>query len=90
MPAPTGRWAAVRHHRRRRRYDIGGLAAGNYRVEFIDYSHAYAGEYYNDKPSWDTADPVAVTAGGTTPASTPRWSMTGHITGSSREAVARP
>ena len=48
-------------------YDVGGLATGTYRVEFNDYTNDTLTQYYNDEPSLGQADPVAVTAGETTP-----------------------
>ena len=46
-------------------YDIGGLAAGSYRVEFYDNSGAYAPEFYDSKPALRMATPVNVRAGAT-------------------------
>ena len=31
-------------------YDLGGLAAGDYRIEFNDPSCTYVGEWFDDKP----------------------------------------
>jgi hypothetical protein len=66
-------------------YDLGGLDTGNCRIEFYDYSGTYATEYYDDKPSLDAGDDVAVTAGSTTTGvnatlatSTPLASSTGY------------
>ncbi len=48
-------------------YDIGGgLPEGDYRVEFSDDSGAYISEWFDNKPELESADDVAVTAGGTT------------------------
>ncbi|HNT73872.1 MAG TPA: carboxypeptidase regulatory-like domain-containing protein [Anaerolineae bacterium] len=49
-------------------YRISGLAAGGYKLYFRDPNSAYMGEYYDDKSSLATADPIAVTAGLTTTA----------------------
>lgn len=38
------------------------LPSGDYRVFFRDYNAGYIDEYYNDKPSLETADAVPVTA----------------------------
>ena len=47
-------------------YDVGGLAAGSYRVRFWDGSGAYAGEWFENAPDAWSGQDVAVTAGGTT------------------------
>ena len=51
-------------------YLIGGLAPGNYRVEFSDSSlyvpPRYVTEYYNNQTDIESAQDVAVTAGSTT------------------------
>ncbi len=47
------------------RYDIGGLGLYEYYVEFVDSSGAHQGEYYDDMPDRDWADPLAVPKGGT-------------------------
>lgn len=49
-------------------YTITGLEAGSYKVEFHGqefYEGGYVTQWYNGKPSFETADSVAVTAGGT-------------------------
>jgi hypothetical protein len=50
-------------------YTIYGLAAGNYKIEFDtnNTSGNYSSEWYNDKSSFSTADPVSVSVGFTTP-----------------------
>jgi 5-hydroxyisourate hydrolase-like protein (transthyretin family) len=52
-------------------YDVGGLAAGTYRVAFSDgyvgESHTYASEYYDDASSLESAKDLTVTAAGTVP-----------------------
>lgn len=48
-------------------YEIFGLPTGNYTVNFVPCEAGnYLPEWYNDKPDQVTANPVAVTAGGTT------------------------
>lgn len=47
-------------------YRINGLAAGNYKLRFTDNTGLYLREYYNNKPDFASADPVAVTGGVTT------------------------
>jgi hypothetical protein len=49
-------------------YNLGGLATGDYKVEFQDYSGTYATQYYNNQPSLAAANDVSVTAGQTTSA----------------------
>jgi|GEM_PF-3278554 len=48
-------------------YSVQGLPGGNYKVFFANNGYAVPSEWYNDKNSFDTADPVTVTAGNTTP-----------------------
>jgi len=57
-------------------YDVGGLAAGSYRVSFGDISGDYLGQWWNNKPDVASADPVTVAAGATIRTSTPRCSAT--------------
>jgi protocatechuate 3,4-dioxygenase beta subunit len=47
-------------------YQVTGLPSGNYRVHFSGCGANFIDEYYNDKSTFATADPVAVTAGQTT------------------------
>ena len=48
-------------------YDIGGLPAGNYRIEFFDFDRFnYVAQFYNNKPTVEAADDVPVTVGATT------------------------
>jgi hypothetical protein len=48
-------------------YDLGGLATGNYRIAFEDYSgDGFSTQYYDNQPDLTSADDVAVTAGATT------------------------
>lgn len=47
-------------------YDVGGLAAGSYRVRFWDGSGAYAGEWFENAPDAWSGQDVTVTEGGTT------------------------
>ncbi len=45
-------------------YQVGGLGQGtDYRVQFVDPTHQYASEYYDDQPTLDLATPVTVTLG---------------------------
>lgn len=45
-------------------YALGNLAPGTYRVRFLDFQGRYAGEWYADRPTYFTADDIAVTRGG--------------------------
>ena len=47
-------------------YDVGGLAAGSYRVWFRDPSAAYSNEWFENAPDASSGQDVAVTQGGTT------------------------
>jgi RHS repeat-associated protein len=51
-------------------YDIGGLATGSYRVQFVPEEGTeasnYLSQYYDNKPKYSEADAVAVTAGAAT------------------------
>lgn len=66
-------------------YVVGGLAAGVYRLEFVDSSGAYAGEFYNDKSSLALADSVNVPAstavGGIDASLVTASTISGKITG---------
>jgi 5-hydroxyisourate hydrolase-like protein (transthyretin family) len=66
-------------------YTVTGLVSGSYRIEFEPYpwgtSAAYLGEYYNDKASLTTADPVAVADGGVTSGIDAALTLGGQITG---------
>ncbi|UCC51074.1 MAG: carboxypeptidase regulatory-like domain-containing protein, partial [Anaerolineaceae bacterium] len=46
-------------------YDIGGLAAGIYRLRFYDTTGVFITEYYDDEPELDSASDIHVTAGST-------------------------
>lgn len=47
-------------------YSVTGLPSGTYFVEYVANGQNYITQYYNGKPSEQTADPVGVTAGSTT------------------------
>lgn len=49
------------------KYEIGGLTSGDYKVSFY-CAYPYDAEWYNDKPSFETADAVQVVIGATTTA----------------------
>jgi Carboxypeptidase regulatory-like domain len=77
-------------------YDIGGLATGEYRVEFLPPSGSnlnYLRQYYNGKASSGEAEPVSVTVGSSTPninaALPPGGKITGKVTAAaSKEALS--
>jgi 5-hydroxyisourate hydrolase-like protein (transthyretin family) len=55
-------------------YKLGGLATGNYKVQFYSATYSdycgridYSELYYNQKPTYETADPVPVTVRTITP-----------------------
>jgi murein peptide amidase A len=48
-------------------YNLGGLEAGDYRLEFSDATGSYATQYYDDEPDLASASDVAVRAGATAP-----------------------
>jgi hypothetical protein len=66
-------------------YTVTGLLAGSYRVEFDPIrpgvSAVYLGEYYNDKASLSTADPVAVADSSTKSGIDAALALGGQITG---------
>jgi len=73
-------------------YTVPGLATGSYKVEIgsgqYEYT-SYAGQYYRNKPTYATADPVAVTDGSTTSGINAALMPTGHegeITGKVTDA----
>ena len=70
-------------------YDLGGLPTGSYRIEFRDDNDgAYVRQYYNNKPTIDLANPVAVTAGATTSGINATLAAAGHVTGTVTNAGA--
>ncbi|HLP60963.1 MAG TPA: carboxypeptidase-like regulatory domain-containing protein, partial [Candidatus Deferrimicrobium sp.] len=44
-------------------YSFGGLPGGSYKIYFSAYRQNFFSQWYNGKTSFDTADPVAITAG---------------------------
>ena len=48
-------------------YSLGGLPAGNVRLEFEDAYSTHLAEYWDDKPTVEAATDIPVTLGGTTP-----------------------
>jgi hypothetical protein len=64
-------------------YTITGLATGSYFVQFDPYGSSadYIGEYYDNKPDLDSADPVAVTEGNVTTGIDAALALGGSING---------
>jgi hypothetical protein len=68
-------------------YDLAGLPTGSYMLEFRDDNGgSYATQFYNHASWFDTATPVAVTAGETTPNINVTLGVAGHITGTVKNA----
>ncbi|MGD1057511.1 MAG: carboxypeptidase regulatory-like domain-containing protein [Solirubrobacteraceae bacterium] len=72
-------------------YTIPGLGTGSYRVEFSVTSQStssYLTQFFDDKPSYNEAEPVAVVVGSTTPdinaAMQPGATISGIVTGASK------
>jgi len=62
-------------------YTVSGLPSGSFKVEFYGYGWNYISEWYNDKVSFATADPVTVTAGSVTPNINAQLAQEGKISG---------
>ena len=70
-------------------YTLGDVPAGSYKVQFGDvayewgpgYYGVYLGEWYDDKPDSDSADPVVVTADSTTSDIDAVLAFSGQISG---------
>jgi Carboxypeptidase regulatory-like domain len=72
-------------------YTIAGLSPGTYNVEFYDCQNGrYVDQWYNNKPSFDTADPVVVTDGANTPNINAALIVAGSISGTVTDAGAHP
>jgi len=69
-------------------YDLGGLPTGSYRIEFWDDSGDYVQQYYDNQPTIDLADDVAVIAGATTFGIDATLAVAGHVTGTVKSARA--
>lgn len=67
-------------------YDVNGLVTGDYRLQFQDGSGTYLTQYFDNEPSLDAADTVAVTAGSTTSGVDAQLALAGHITGKLTDA----
>ena len=62
-------------------YDLSGLPAGTFRVQFWDNAGNYLSEHYDDTRNWSEATGVAVSVGGTTPDIDAVLAPASHITG---------
>ena len=64
-------------------YTVGGLQTGTYKVQFTPCigGSGFLGEYYNDKHTLNSADPVDVTVGQDTPNINAQLDAAGLITG---------
>jgi len=69
-------------------YRLGGLPTGSYVIEFRDDSGVYVRQCYNNKPSRDEADAVAVTAGQTTSGINATLAPAGGVSGAVTNASA--
>ncbi|MGR0481621.1 MAG: hypothetical protein ACTFAL_09510 [Candidatus Electronema sp. V4] len=76
-----GSWAAGASTEADGSYTVSGLRAGSYKVMFDADDRNYAYEWYNDKASFDAADAVAVTSGGTTGNINATFEVGGSISG---------
>lgn len=73
-------------------YDLAGLRGGTYRVQFGDgvaYDQ-FAVEYYNDKPSRDTAEDLVVAAGGVRSGVDAQLGLPGEISGRLTDGTGAP
>jgi len=68
-------------------YQLDGLAAGNYRLRFVDEGGTYATECYKDKLCLALSDTVAVRGGETTPAIDATLARAGDVTGTVTDAA---
>src|SRR5207248_2343365 len=72
-------------------YTISALPSGSYKVEFTDCSGAgYLPQYYNGKPSFATATPVALEAPATVSGINAKMALGAKITGTVTNNAASP
>jgi len=62
-------------------YIVGGLRTGNYEVQYQHFSGNHISEWYNDKVSCNSADPVSVSQGSTTSGVGAALAVGGSISG---------
>ena len=68
-------------------YTLGGLPSGAYRIEFFDWTGQFASEFYDGKPSLQSATVVSVKAGRTTQGIDPTLDPMGSISGTVTSAA---
>lgn len=68
-------------------FTIGGLDPGAYRIQAWDWSNVFSPEWYEDKADYDSADPVAVSAGQTTGGLVMRLDRAGSLSGTVVDAL---
>ncbi|MEA2355513.1 MAG: hypothetical protein QOD61_1642, partial [Solirubrobacteraceae bacterium] len=74
-------------------YALTGLETGTYEVEFVDARDTgtpLVGQFYNGKPTIETADPVSVTVGATTPNINAQLGPGGNIAGTVSDTSGSP
>ena len=74
-------WTASTYTRPDGTYDLGGLAAGTYRIRFSPYQGGYADEYWNNAGSIDTAQDVVVGKSETVTGRDAQLASAAHIAG---------
>jgi len=70
-------------------YSVGGLASGEYRVEFISYRRVLT-EWFQDQPDFDSATPVVVVEGSNTSGVDAVLTRTGSISGAVTDTLGAP
>ncbi len=70
-------------------YTISALPTGVYTVSFSSSSGPYPSQYYNNKVSFNEAQPVSVTAGTLTPGINAAMQLGGEITGTVTDATTK-
>ncbi len=71
-------------------YVVDGIPSGYFKVQFYDYNYGYLGEWYNDKPDLDSADPIAVTAPEDVSGINAQLAMGGSISGTVTNTSGSP
>ena len=71
-------------------YTIYGIPPGTYKIDFTCYSINYLSEWYNDKSTFETADPVIVTLNQTTPGIDAQLAQGGIINGAVTGTTGTP
>ena len=89
---PTGEWVGDDLGDSLGRYRIEGLAAGAYKLRFSEcwYDATHAPEYYDDKPTLEVADVVAVTDGQEVGAVDAQLAVGGVVSGRVTDASGLP